>query len=143
MGRFDTLGKLSTAHHAQGPPPPGRGWPPWVVGGGREGRREGGGPSSLLPCLPPLTTQGGHPLPGGGGLCAWCAVLNFPAGINQGLDSLPPPTASALLQPPLVKTIPVVTAMAQPVNQCGVTASKCVQMIASANRCVFLSDNKC
>ena len=31
--------------------------------------------------------------------------------INQGLDSLPPPTASALLQPPLVKTIPAVTAM--------------------------------
>ena len=29
--------------------------------------------------------------------------------INQGLDSLPPPTASALLQPPLVKTIPAVT----------------------------------
>ena len=75
---------------------------PWAVGGG---------PPSLLPCLPPLTTQGGHPLPGGGGLCAWCAVLNFPAGINQGLDSLPPPTASALLQPPLVKTIPAVTAM--------------------------------
>ena len=71
-------------------------------------------PPSLLPCLPPLTTQGGHPLPGGGGLCARCAVLNFPAGINQGLDSLPPPTASALVQPPLVKTIPVVTAMLVP-----------------------------
>ena len=31
--------------------------------------------------------------------------------INQGLDSLPPAAAIALLQPPLVKTIPAVTAM--------------------------------
>ena len=31
--------------------------------------------------------------------------------INQGLDSLPPAAVSALLQPPLVKTIPEVTTM--------------------------------
>ena len=66
----------------------------------------------------PPTTQGGHPLPGGGGLCARWAVLNFPAGINQGLESLPPPTASALLQPPLVKTIPAVTAMGRVWERC-------------------------
>ena len=34
--------------------------------------------------------------------------------INQGLHSLPPPTAGALLEPPLVKTIPAVTAMGGP-----------------------------
>ena len=40
-------GKLSTAHHAQRPPPPGRGWPPWVGSGGRETALPPSSPASL------------------------------------------------------------------------------------------------
>ena len=40
---------------------------------------------------PPLPTHRGyHPLCRGGGLCARCADINFPAGINQGQQATPP-----------------------------------------------------
>ena len=69
------------------------------------------GPPPRLWWEPPPTTQRGHPLYRGGGLCARCAETNFPAGINQGQQATPLSHQCTAELSSFLFLIPVVAAM--------------------------------